>query len=164
MDYLQEIKHRAIEFWQSRNRAQKVKIIVFAVAIISSLSVMLYIINRPVYVPLYTNLDVKDAAEIAKKLDENNIRYRLEDQGETILVDPEQRYKIRLILAQEGLPKGGSIGFDEVFSQSRLGTTEWERRIQYNQALQGELSRAIEMMKSVESREVKHMLRGLRYI
>lgn len=154
MDYLQEIKHRAIEFWQSRNRAQKVKIIVFAVAIISSLSVMLYIINRPVYVPLYTNLDVKDAAEIAKKLDENNIRYRLEDQGETILVDPEQRYKIRLILAQEGLPKGGSIGFDEVFSQSRLGTTEWERRIQYNQALQGELSRAIEMMKSVERAKV----------
>jgi len=46
------------------------------------------------------------------------------------------------------------MGFDDVFSQSRLGTTEWERRIQYNQALQGELARAIEMMKSVERAKV----------
>jgi len=154
MDYMQEIKHRANEFWQSRNRDQKIKFIICVAAIISVVSVMLYIINRPVYVPLYTNLEVKDAAEIAEKLEENNIRYRLEDQGETILVDPEQKYKIRLMLAQEGLPKGGSLGFDEIFSQSRLGTTEWERRIQYNQALQGELAKAIEMMKSVERAKV----------
>jgi len=154
MNYLQDIKHRAIEFWQSRNRAQKIKIVVFAAIIISVLSVMLYIINKPVYVPLYTSLDVEDAAEIAEKLDENNISYKLEDEGTTILVKPEQKYKVRLMLAQEGLPKGGSIGFDELFSQSRLGTTEWERRVQYNQALQGELSRAIEMMKSVERAKV----------
>jgi len=154
MNYLQEIKHRVIEFWQSRNRAQKIKLAVFAAIIVIALGAMLYIINRPVYVPLYTNLDVKDAAEIAEKLEENNIAYKLEDQGETILVNPEQKYKVRLMLAQEGLPKGGSMGFDDVFSQSRLGTTEWERRIQYNQALQGELARAIEMMKSVERAKV----------
>lgn len=153
MDF-QKIKHQASEFWQSRNRAQKIKLAVFAAIIVIALGAMLYIINRPVYVPLYTNLDVKDAAEIAEKLEENNIAYKLEDQGETILVNPEQKYKVRLMLAQEGLPKGGSMGFDDVFSQSRLGTTEWERRIQYNQALQGELARAIEMMKSVERAKV----------
>jgi len=154
MDFFQKIKHQAVEFWQSRNRAQKIKIIVSTVAVVSVIGVMLYIINRPEFIPLYSNLDVKDAAEIAKKLDENKIPYRLEDQGETILVKPEQKYKTRLMLAQEGLPKGGSIGFDEIFSKSRLGTTEWERRIQYNQALQGELSRAIEMMESVEQAKV----------
>jgi len=59
MNYLQEIKHRVIEFWQSRNRAQKIKLAVFAAIIVIALGAMLYIINRPVYVPLYTNLDVK---------------------------------------------------------------------------------------------------------
>ena len=153
MDF-QNIKHQAIEFWQSRNRAQKIKIIVSAAVIVLFLGSMLYILSRPKYVPLYSNLDIKDAAEIVKKLEEDNISYKLENQGKTILVTPEQRYKIMLSLAQEGLPKGGSIGFDEVFSQSRLGTTEWERRIQYNQALQGELSRAIEMMESVEQAKI----------
>lgn len=154
MDFFQKIKHQASEFWQSRSRAQKIKIIISAVAIVSVVSAMLYLISRPKYVPLYSNLDVKDAGEIIKKLDENKIQYELEDQGETILVDPEQKYKTRLMLAQEGLPKGGSMGFDDIFSKSRLGTTEWERRIQYNQALQGELTRAIEMMESVEQARI----------
>ncbi|HHY41921.1 MAG TPA: flagellar M-ring protein FliF [Thermoanaerobacterales bacterium] len=153
MDF-QKIKHQASEFWQSRNRAQKIKIVASALIIVIVSSMMLYIISRPKYVTLYSNLDIKEAAEIVKKLEENNIPHKLEDEGKTILVDPEQKYKIRLMLAQEGLPKGGSIGFDEVFSQSRLGTTEWERRIQYNQALQGELSRAIEMMESVERAKI----------
>ena len=154
MDFFQKMKHQAVEFWQSRNRVQKIKIIVSAVVVVSLISAMLYLLTRPKYVPLYSNLDIKDAGEIIKKLDENNIRYSLEDQGKTILVDPEQKYKTRLMLAQEGLPKGGSMGFDEIFSKSRLGTTELERRIQYNQALQGELTRAIEMMESVEQARI----------
>ena len=154
MDYFQKIKHQAFEFWQRRNRVQKIKIIVSAITIVSVLSVMLYLISRPKYVPLYTDLDMKDAGEIVKKLDDNKIPYRLEDGGKTILVDPEQKYKTRLMLAQEGLPKGGSMGFDEIFNKTRLGTTDWERQIQYNQALQGELTKAIEKMEAVESARI----------
>ncbi|HHY70518.1 MAG TPA: flagellar M-ring protein FliF [Thermoanaerobacterales bacterium] len=154
MNYFQKLKQQAIEFWQSRNRTQKIKIIVSAIAAISVLSVMLYLINRPKYIPLYSNLDIKDAGEIVKKLDDDKIPHRLEDGGKTILVDPEQKYKIRLSLAQEGLPKGGSMGFDEIFNKTRLGTTDWERQIQYNQALQGELTKAIEKMEAVESARI----------
>lgn len=121
MNYFQKLKQQAIEFWQSRNRTQKIKIIVSAIAAVSVLSVMLYLINRPKYIPLYSNLDIKDAGEIVKKLDDDKIPHRLEDGGKTILVDPEQKYKIRLSLAQEGLPKGGSMGFDEIFNKTRLG-------------------------------------------
>lgn len=154
MDYFQKLMHQVVEFWQSRNRAQKIKIIVSAVAVTSVLSATLYLISRPKYIPLYSNLDIKDAGEIVKKLEDDKIPYELEDGGKTILVDPEQKYKTRLSLAQEGLPKGSSMGFDEVFSKTRLGTTEWERQIQYNQALQGELTKAIEMMESVESAKI----------
>jgi flagellar M-ring protein FliF len=154
MDYFQKIKHQAFEFWQRRNRAQKIKIIVSAITIVSVLSVMLYLISRPKYVPLYTDLDMKDAGEIVKKLDDNNIPYRLEDGGKTVMVDPEQKYKTRLMLAQEGLPKGGSMGFDDIFNKTRLGITDWERQVQYNQALQGELTKAIEKMEAVESARI----------
>lgn len=154
MDYFQKLKNRVVEFWQSRDRAQKIKIIVSVIAVIVFLCIMLYLISRPKYVPLYTNLDIKDAGEIVKKLDDLNISYELEDGGKTILVDPEQKYKTRLTLAQEGLPKSNSSGFDEMFNKTRLGTTDWERQVQYNQALQGELTKAIEMMESVESARV----------
>lgn len=154
MDYFQKLKNRVVEFWQSRDRAQKIKIIVSVIAVIVFLCIMLYFISRPKYVPLYTNLDIKDAGEIVKKLDDLNISYELEDGGKTILVDPEQKYKTRLTLAQEGLPKSNSSGFDEMFNKTRLGTTDWERQVQYNQALQGELTKAIEMMESVESARV----------
>ena len=154
MDYIQRIKHQALEFWQSRDRAQKIKIIVSTIIVVSVLSAIIYLISRPKYVPLYSDLDIKDAGEIVKKLDDNKIPYRLEDGGKTILVDPEQKYKTRLMLAQEGLPKGGSMGFDEIFNKTRLGTTDWERQIQYNQALQGELTKAIEKMEAVESARI----------
>ncbi len=154
MDYFQKLKHQVVEFWQSRDRAQKVKIIVSVIVVIVILGIMLYLISRPKYVPLYTNLDISDAGEIVKKLDDLNISYELEDGGKTILVDPEQKYKTRLTLAQEGLPKSNSSGFDEMFNKTRLGTTDWERQVQYNQALQGELTKAIEMMESVESARV----------
>lgn len=97
---------------------------------------------------------MKDAGEIVKRLEDSNISYRLEDDGKTILVNPEQKYKIRLTLAQEGLPKGGALGFDEVFNNTRIGTTDWERQIQYNQALQGELTKAIEKMNAVETARI----------
>lgn len=120
MEFYQKLKQRATELWQSRNKTQKIKIIFSVILIVSALSVLLYLISRPKYVPLYSNLDLKDAGEIVKRLEDSNISYRLEDDGKTILVNPEQKYKIRLTLAQEGLPKGGALGFDEVFNNTRI--------------------------------------------
>ena len=130
----------------------KNKVIVSAIAAVSVLCNALSYKQAKVYTA-YSNLDIR-CGEIVKKLDDDKIPYRLEDGGKTILVDPEQKYKIRLSLAQEGLPKGGSMGFDEIFNKTRLGTTDWERQIQYNQALQGELTKAIEKMEAVESARI----------
>ena len=55
-----------------------------------------------------------------KKLEDENITYKLEDDGKTILVHPEQKYRVRLSLAQEGLPKGGTLGFNDIFNNTRI--------------------------------------------
>lgn len=154
MERVRKLLQQVSEFWQSRNRAQKIKIALIGIAFIIIMGIIIYYAMKPTYVPLYTNLDIKDAGEIVKKLDEEKIPYELQDNGKTILVDPKYKYKLRLKLAQEGLPKGDTASFDEVFDKTKLGTTDWERQVQYNQALQGELARTIEEMEEVESARI----------
>lgn len=154
MEFYQKTKQQIMDFWQTKNRDQKIKIIVAIIVIVITVIALLYLISRPKYVPLYSGLDIKDAGDMVKKLEDENIPYKLDEDGKTILVNPEQKYKTRLLLAQDGLPKGGTMGFDDVFNKTRIGTTDWERQIQYNQALQGELSRAIEKMEAVESSKI----------
>ncbi|WP_422445837.1 flagellar basal-body MS-ring/collar protein FliF [Thermoanaerobacterium sp. DL9XJH110] len=154
MEFINKLRQQVSDFWQSRNRAQKVKLLLSAFFAIAAIGFITYFVSRPVYAPLYTNLDVKDAGEIIKKLDDMKIPYKIEDGGKSILVDPKLVYKTRLQLAQEGLPKGGTIGFSDVFNKTRLGVTDWERQIQYNQALEGELVRTIEEMAQVETARI----------
>lgn len=154
MAFFKKIQQQVSDFWLSRNRAQKIKISISTFFIIGTIGLLIFLLNRPTYVPLYTDLDAKDAGDIVNKLEDEKIAYKLADGGKSILVDPKQVYKTRLMLAQEGLPKGGVMDFNDVFDKTKLGTTDWERQLQYNQALQGELTRTIEEMAEVQSARI----------
>lgn len=154
MDFFKKLWQQVSDFWLSRSRAQKIKISLSAFFMIGAISFLIFLLNRPTYAPLYVNLDARDAGDIVKKLDDAKIAYKLEDGGRSILVDPKQVYKTRIMLAQEGLPKGGVMDFSDVFNKTKLGTTDWERQLQYNQALQGELTRTIEEMEEVDSARI----------
>jgi flagellar M-ring protein FliF len=108
---------------------------------------------RPGYVPLAQNLRPADASEIGTALSGWGVPYRFEDGDKTILVPVDQVYSLRMKLAEEGIPKGGSIGF-EAFKDSDYGVTEFAQRVNYQRALQGELERTIESMREVQSARV----------
>jgi flagellar M-ring protein FliF len=154
MEFINNLRQKLKEFWESKSKAQKIRIGLSVALVILMVSILGYFMTRPNYVTLYSNLDEKDAGEIVKKLDDMKIPYQLTDGGRTILTDAKDVYKVRLELAREGLPKGGQIGFSDIFGKTRLGTTEWEKQIQYTQALQGELARTIEEMEQVETARV----------
>jgi flagellar M-ring protein FliF len=154
MEFFTKIKQQVSEFWQSKNRAQKIKILIIGIISICLSLIITYYLKKPSYVPVYSDLSEKEAGEIVKKLDDMKIPYKLDDGGKSILVEPQYKYKTRLQLAQEGLPRDGSMSFDEVFDKTKLGTTDWERQMQYNQALQGELARTIEEIAEIESARV----------
>ncbi len=103
--------------------------------------------------PLYRGLASEDAAEALQKLKENNVEFRLEDDGGTILVPAEKLAETRLILAREGLPKTGRIGF-ELFDKSNFGATEFVEHINYKRAMEGELERSIMSLSEVEQARV----------
>ncbi len=109
------------------------------------------------YAPLYTDLTTNDAAAVVSSLQDNNIPYRLGDNGATVLVPSSQIHELRLTLASQGLPTGGVVGF-EIFNTTRLGETEADRQLRYLWALQGELTRTIRELQEVQDARVHIVL------
>ncbi len=109
--------------------------------------------HMPDYQILFTNLSPEDAGEMVNKLKEKKIPFQLSHNGTSLLIPKENVYDTRLALAAEGLPKGGGIGF-EVFDRTNLGATDFVQRLNYQRALQGELSRTIRQIKEVEQARV----------
>ena len=114
---------------------------------------LIYWNSKPDFQVLFSNLSQEDAGEMVNKLKEKKIPFQLSSNGSSILVSREQVYDVRLALAAEGLPKGGGVGF-EVFDRTNLGATDFVQKLNYQRALQGELSRTIRQIKEVEQARV----------
>lgn len=102
---------------------------------------------------LYTQLDRDDAAALVNKLKELKVPYRVRGEGTAIEVPEEKVHELRLELASAGLPRGGGVGF-EAFDRMRLGATEFEQRVMFRRALEGELGRTIGSLGAVQSARV----------
>lgn len=116
-------------------------------------ALLILVANRTDYRPLFSNLTGEDAGEIVKKLKEQKIPYRIESNGTAILVPSDQVYDLRLSMASDGLPQGGGVGF-EIFDRKNFGVTEFVQKLNYQRALQGELSRTISQLAGVEQARV----------
>jgi flagellar M-ring protein FliF len=141
------------DLWQSADRGLKLRIGVGMLLGISLVTATI-LFTRPGYETLFADLMPADAGQITQRLQEMNIGYRLQDNGRRVLVPQAQVYELRNQLAMEGLPRGGTVGY-EIFDQSKLGVTDFERRMQYIRALRGELSRTISQMEGVQSAAVE---------
>ncbi|GAM09699.1 flagellar M-ring protein [Geobacter sp. OR-1] len=120
---------------------------------IAAFAVLIIVANRTDYKPLFANLTTEDAGEIVKKLKDQKVPYRLSADGKAILVPAEKVYDLRLTLASEGLPQGGGVGY-EIFDRKNFGMTEFVQKLNYQRALQGELSRTISQLAGVEQARV----------
>ncbi|MBE0617068.1 MAG: flagellar M-ring protein FliF, partial [Proteobacteria bacterium] len=113
--------------------------------------------GTPEYAVLYGKLSVEDAAQVAERLKSEAVPYRLQDGGRTVLVPSDQVYDLRLLLAGEGVPQGGVVGF-EIFDQSGFGMTDFAQKVNYTRALEGELTRTIRRLEGVEGARVHLVL------
>ena len=102
---------------------------------------------------LYSNLADKDGGAIVAQLSQMNIPYKHADGGGAILVPADKVYDTRLRLASQGLPKGAVTGF-EVMESNRFGMTQFQERLTFQRGLEGELTRSIQALSSVQSARV----------
>ncbi|MGD2187484.1 MAG: flagellar basal-body MS-ring/collar protein FliF, partial [Desulfobacterales bacterium] len=132
---------------------KRITILILAVSCISGFIFLMSWAGRPEFHPLYSNLDSQDAGIILNRLKDQKIPYQISSNGSTILIPQEHIYETRMALASEGLPQGGSIGF-ELFDNTKFGMSEFAQNVNYQRALQGELARTINGFPEVDSSRV----------
>ncbi len=107
---------------------------------------------------LYAELDGQDSGQIVARLEQLKVPYRLTGDGSQIFVPEDQVARLRVAMAEDGLPSGGSIGY-EIFDRSEgLGTTNFVQNINHLRALEGELARTIRSIKLVKHARVHLVL------
>ena len=127
-------------------------------ALIGFFAFVILHITTPVMTPLFTDLSLEDSAAIIKELDRQVITYELRNDGAVIMVPKDRVTRLRMKFAEDGLPKGGGIGY-EIFDKSEaLGTTSFVQNINQLRALEGELARTIASLDRVAAARVHLVL------
>jgi flagellar M-ring protein FliF len=107
---------------------------------------------------LYGDLDLRDSSQVVEQLTRRHIPYRIGASGSQILVSADQVAEARVALAREGLPSGGSVGY-EIFDRSDgLVATEFQQKINETRALEGEIARTIRAMQGIRGVRVHLVL------
>ncbi len=108
--------------------------------------------QAPDYRVLYGNLADRDGGAVIDALQKQNIPFKTGDGG-TILVPSSMVYEARLKLASQGLPKGDAVGF-ELMDNQKFGITQFQENVNYQRALEGEITRTVETIASVQGARV----------
>ena len=107
---------------------------------------------------LYGDLDVGEAGRIVSRLEEQNIPHQIRGNGTQILVPSDKVARVRMDMAEAGLPNGGSVGY-EIFDKSDVfGTSFFVQNVNQVRALEGELARTIRTINGVASARVHLVL------
>ena len=109
--------------------------------------------QQPDYRVLFSNYSDRDGGAIVTALQQMNVPYKFAEGGGAILVPAAQVYDARLKLASQGLPKGGSVGF-ELMENQKLGVSQFLEQVNFQRALEGELARSIQAIGAVQTARV----------
>ena len=124
------------------------------IALVGFFAFLILRVTAPQMTPLFTDLPLGNSAAIVKELDREGVPYELRNDGGIIMVAKDRVARLRMELAESGLPKGGGVGY-EIFDKSdALGTTSFVQNINNLRALEGELARTIRGIDRVQAARV----------
>jgi flagellar M-ring protein FliF len=141
------------QFWASRNGTQRAFLLGGAGATALLLMLFMRLIGTPDFKPLFTDLDPADVQTLSAQLDAQGIEHQTSPDGKTISVPADKVDAARMQTASQGAPHSGRMGF-ELFDKMSWGQTEFDEKVTYQRALEGELERSIQTLSDVESARV----------
>jgi flagellar M-ring protein FliF len=107
---------------------------------------------------LYGDLDLNEAAQMVEDLNKAHIANRTSSDGGSIYVPKDKVASARLLLAKDGLPSGGAVGYELFDKSGTLTTTQFEQTINETRAMEGELERSIRLLHGVRNVRVHLVL------
>jgi flagellar M-ring protein FliF len=127
---------------------------IIALSMVAAIAVAGWTWTRtPTYAVLFTNITERDGGNIIAALQQMNVPFKFTESGGAILVPQQQVHELRMRLASQGLPKGGLVGF-ELMENQKLGMSQFIEQINFQRALEGELSRSIQSLAAVQGARV----------
>lgn len=151
---LQPIPQNALGAGLSRlDASQKLKLGLGVLGLLAIALSLFFISRQPEWRLLYTNLSDKDGGAVVAQLSQMNVPYKHSEGGQAIMVPADKVHDTRLRLASQGLPKGSVTGF-ELMENNRFGMTQFQERLSFQRGLEGELTRSIQSLSSVQAARV----------
>jgi flagellar M-ring protein FliF len=154
MGFLNVLRQRLAKLNAGFSAGQKTIVVLSVVALAAGGFLFTKWASKPTYAPLFSNLSSADAAAITEKLDSEGVPYQLADGGNTILVPSDKVYQTRLDASAEGLPANTGEGGYTLLDKQGVTTSEFRQRVDFQRAMEGELSKTIQSMDGVESATV----------
>jgi len=135
------------------DRAQRMRLGVGVALLVAAAVAAIVMGRQPDYRVLFANLNDKDGGAIVAQLSQMNVPYKHAEGGGAILIPSDRVHDVRLRLATQGLPKGSVAGF-ELMESSKFGMTQFQERLNFQRGLEGELTRSIQALSSVQGARV----------
>src|SRR5271166_5229126 len=150
MPPLSQMQKQLTDFIAGLTGKQRLLLVGAAVLTVAVLAVFAHLISTPDYVPLMTGMEPGDAQALGAKLAAKNISYQISPDGKGVNVPSDKLDSSRMEVASDGMPRSGRLGF-ELFDKLNWGQTEFDEKVNYQRALEGELERSIQTLRDVES-------------
>ena len=147
-----------LDFLKGLGASRLMAMVAVTAALIGFFAFVIMRVTTPQMTTLFTDLSIEDSSAIIKDLDRQAIPYELRNDGTIIMVPKDKVTRLRMKLAEGGLPKGGGVGY-EIFDKSdALGTTSFVQNINHLRALEGELARTIRAIDRIQAARVHLVL------
>ncbi|HVM97247.1 MAG TPA: flagellar basal-body MS-ring/collar protein FliF, partial [Candidatus Acidoferrales bacterium] len=146
------------EFIKSLGPGRIVAMGAVTIALVAFFAYLIVRVTSPAMTPLFTDLSAEDSATIIKDLERQGIAYEIRNDGATVLVPKDRVTRLRMKLAEGGLPKGGGVGYEIFDKTDVLGATNFVQNINHLRALEGELARTIKSIDRVQAARVHLVL------
>lgn len=143
-----------VEFIKTLGAPRIAAMAAVTVALIGFFGFLMLRVTATQYTTLYSDLTLEDSSAVIKELERQGIPFEMKNDGAILMVPRDKVARLRMKLAEGGLPKGGGIGY-EIFDKSdALGATSFVQNINKLRALEGELARTIGALDRVKSARV----------
>ncbi len=149
---VERLKQNGKRFVDGFTPGQKAMTILGVVAVVFAGSVFMKWASTPSYAPLFTGLSSQDAGAVTQQLQSQGIKYKVTQGGATIMVPQQMVDQTRIALSAKGIPSGGDSF--TLLDKAGITTDQFTRNVDYQRALQDELSKTIQSISQVQSASV----------
>ncbi len=148
---------RIKDLWRSLESRGQLTIVGCALLVLVTFYFLYSYASKPSYTSLVTGVDPAQTGQMTQALSAAGVAFHIVNGGTGIDVQDSQASEARIALASKGLTNGGQVGF-EIFNKVSMGATDFQQKINYQRALEGEIDRAIQQINGISSADVQLVL------